>query len=91
MGQAYGVRPSSLLDLDGGSWAAYQFDGATLMLGRWVEAKLEETDKQGKRIHRIQDLLKPYSEAKPATKQYASMAGLVTRKVKIKPDGTWDE
>lgn len=89
MAQTYGARPSSLLGFEPSDWTGWQFDNAVMFFGRWVEAHLEERDKQGKPVHKIENLLKPYREAQ-AEPQYASLRGLVTRKVQVKPDGTWD-
>ena len=58
-------------------------------LGMFIENKLAERDKQHKPVNRLEDLL---AEPKPggAEPQYRSLAGLVKRKVQIRPDGTWD-
>jgi hypothetical protein len=88
MGGAYGVRPSSLLGLDPTDWTAWQFDATVLMFGRWVEAKLNERDKQGKPVNRMETLLLPYGEANQ--KDNSWLRGAVTRKVKVRPDGTWE-
>ena len=81
----YHRPPSSYLGIDD-SWTAYQFDLTVLELGTWVENKLAERDKQGKPKHRLKDLLSDKPE-----QRFAPLGGMVTRKVKIKPDGTWEE
>lgn len=81
----YHRPPSSYLGI-ADNWTAYQFDLTVLELGLWVENKLAERDKHGKPKHTLHDLLTDRPE-----QRFASLAGMVTRKVKIKPDGTWDE
>lgn len=88
MAGAYGVRPSSLLGLDPTDWIAWQFDEVVLMFGRWVEAKLSERDGRGKPVNRIEKLLLPYGEAHKQDGSF--LRGMVTRKVKVRADGTWD-
>ena len=53
----YGARPSSFLGLAPDSWEAYQLDLATWTVGRWIDGKMAERDKQGKPVHKLQDLL----------------------------------
>jgi len=57
-------------------------------LGRYIENKLEERDKQHKPIYRLEDLL---ADPKPggASQAYRSLAGLVTKKMKIPESGVW--
>lgn len=71
------------------SWEAYQIDLCAFQLGRYIENKLEERDKQHKPIYRLEDLL---ADPQPGqgNQAYRSLAGLVKRKVQIRPDGTWD-
>ena len=54
-----------------------------------MENKLAEHDKQGKPIYRLEDLLHDAEPGK-GNQEYRSLAGLVKRKVQIRPDGTWD-
>ncbi len=69
-------------------WAAYQFDMAVGQFGAWVEGKLSERDKAGKPNHTLAGLL---AEQATGERQYASVAGLVTRTVRVKEDGTSDD
>jgi hypothetical protein len=85
----WGVRPSSLSRIDD-EWAAYQFDAAMLGFGREVEQRLSD----GKRT--ADDVLTEIENgsvsadmppAAPARRSgFASMKGLVTRKVKSLED-----
>lgn len=87
MATSYATRPSSFLGLRSDSWEAYQLDLAALTLGRWVENKLAETDKTGKPVNRLNDLLgnsKPDDES-----QFRSLAGMATVKMKIPDSGIW--
>lgn len=61
-----GTRASDLLQIPqwvaetyglDGWWAAYCFDDAVTYVGRWIEAKMSELDKRGKRLHELADLL----------------------------------
>lgn len=83
---SYGQRPSSFLSLSPQSWEAWQVDVVTLQAGRWIEGKLAERDKEGRPVWSIEKLL-----AGNATKSdgFASLKGRA-RKVRSKPDGTWD-
>ena len=54
-----------------------------------MENKLDERDKQGKPIYRLEDLLADPTPGK-GNQAYRSLAGLVKRKVQVRPDGTWD-
>lgn len=86
LGQRYGQRPSSFLGLEPTGWAAYQVDMAALTLGRWVDARLAERDKQGRPVHRLATLLMP-----PETKGsgFRALAKPGLPKVRINADGTW--
>ena len=84
----YSLRPSAVLGVDD-PWAAYQFDMAVGQFGAWVEGKLSERDKAGKPKHTLAGLLA--EKATGGERQYASVAGLATRTVRVKEDGTWDD
>lgn len=86
LAQRYGQRPSSFLGLEPTGWAAYQVDVAALTLGRWVDGKLSERDKQGKPVHQLAALLMP-PEKKDSG--FRALAGPNVRRVKINDDGTW--
>lgn len=88
MATAYGTRPSSLLGYDATLWVAWQFDAAVLTFGRIVEGLMSERDKRGRPVHKLANLLKPYQERQRNDGQF--LRGMVSRKVKVKPDGTWD-
>lgn len=88
MAVAYGTRPSSLLGYEPTLWVAWQFDATVLLFGRYVEAKLSERNKQGKPVHKLANLLRPYQEAQRDDGQW--LRAMVSRTVKVKPDGTWD-
>lgn len=88
LASTYGQRPSHWLGLAPESWEAYQFDVAALRLGRWVEGKLSETDKQGKPKHRLDALLDD-EPRKPAKEQFRSFAGTAMRSVRIDESGIW--
>lgn len=90
MGAEYGQRPSALLGLAPESWEAYQLDLVAFHTGKWVESKLEERDKKHKPIHKLEDLLAEPKEGE-GSKLFGSLIGRVTKKVVIKPDGTWDD
>lgn len=91
MAAEYGQRPSSFLGLPPESWEAYQLDHATFILGKWVENKLNERDAKSKPIYKLEDLLADPKEEGEASPMFRSLAGMVTKKVAIKPDGTWDD
>lgn len=90
MASEYGQRPSSFLGLPPESWEAYQLDLAVYQLGTWVQNKLGEKDKQNRPIYKLADLLADPKEEE-ASPLFRSLAGMVTKKVAIKPDGTWDD
>jgi len=60
-------------------WGAWQMNELTLMVGRRVERNLNE----GK------DAFAGFSFSSNGQKGYRSAKHLVTKKVKINPDGTW--
>lgn len=91
MGSEFGQRPSSFLGLPPESWEAYQLDHAAYILGQWVEAKLAERDAKHKPIYKLEDLLAEPKAEGAGNPLFGSLAGRVTRKVVIKPDGTWDD
>lgn len=86
LGQRYGQRPSSFLGLDAESWEAFQFDMAVLTVGRWIDSKLAERDKQGKPIHRLQDLLR---EDTGPDAEFRSLKSPALRKMRIPENGIW--
>lgn len=56
-------------------WAAYQLDAAVLTLGRWIENKLAEHNKDGSPKWTIERLLE--TEKKPAQRQWLSARSLM--------------
>lgn len=81
------------MGLEPSSWEAYQFDLATLELGRFIENKLAETDDKGKAKHTISELLSVDDGQAAADKeQFRSLAGSgqPIRKVRIPESGVWD-
>lgn len=91
MAAEYGQRPSSFLGLPPESWEAYQLDLVTYYTGKWIESKLEERDKKHKPIYKLEDLLAEPKAEGEGSPMFGSLAGRVTRRVKIRPDGTWDD
>ncbi|GIV73535.1 MAG: hypothetical protein KatS3mg049_2091 [Caldilinea sp.] len=83
LGRRYGQRPSSFLGLAPDSWAAFQLDLACWTLGRWVEAKLAERDRQGRSRYRLQELLQEGRSG------FRPLGGLVTRRMKVPESGIW--
>lgn len=65
-------------------------DLAVYHTGKWIESKLEERDKKHQPIHKLEDLLAEPKQGE-GDRLFGSLAGRVTRKVVIKPDGTWDD
>lgn len=53
----YGQRPSTLLRIDPDRDLAYFIDRESARFGTFIENKLNETDKRGKRKHNLQKLL----------------------------------
>jgi hypothetical protein len=90
MAVAYGQRPSSILGVEG-SWEAYQVDLACLTVGRWVEGKLAERGKKGKRLHRLEDLLRERNtdEENERMRAYRESRGIVARKMMVPESGVW--
>ena len=65
-------------------------DVATLQVGRWVEGKLAERDKQGRPVHSLDRLLgQADKETRRRGEGFASL-GMRARKVRVKEDGTWE-
>ena len=91
MAVTYSCRPSAFLGLPPDSWEAYQLDHATCVLGKWVEAKAGEKDGKGKPIYKFDELLADPKEEGEASPLFRPLAGMVVKKVQIKPDGTWDD
>jgi len=75
--------------LAGDSWEAYQIDLATLELGTHIENKLAERDKQGKVKHTLAELLADKPEDADQ-QRFASLAGMVTKKIAIPESGVWE-
>lgn len=63
-------------------------DVATLQVGRWVEGKLAERDKQGRPRHSLEQLLG--QGAKRGQGEGFASLGMRARKVRMKEDGTWE-
>lgn len=83
----YGARPSAFLGLAADSWEAYQLDLATWTVGRWIDGKMAERDKQGKPVHKLQDLL---SETKKPASQFSSLASKPgIKRMTIPESGIW--
>lgn len=83
------MRPSDYLGLSPSSWEAYQLDLAALELGRWVEGKRDERDKQGRLRHRMADLLRDAPEASPESYQSIAAVGTPLTKMAIPASGIW--
>ena len=64
---------------------AYQLDLATSQLGRWIETCLAERDRQGRPIHRLEDLLRD----DVADQRFRSVKELAVKKMKIPESGVW--
>ncbi len=63
-----------------------------LTFGRWVENRLAERDKKGRPRHTVEELLRDPDEGKKGGKadpSFRALGGKATKKVKVKPDGTW--
>jgi hypothetical protein len=88
LAKRYGQRPSQVLGI-ADEWAAYQLDVATLTVGRWVDGKLSERNKQGRPIHRLTDLLRDKPAQGQSSSGYRSAAGFVVRKMQIPASGVW--
>lgn len=89
LARRYGQRPSQVIGI-ADEWAAYQLDVATLTVGRWVDGKLSERNKQGKPIHRLGDLLREKTEKGQASSSgFRSVTGMVTERRAIPASGVW--
>jgi hypothetical protein len=53
-----------------------------------VENRLAERDRRGRPVHRLEAMLSDQA-ATPEAGRFRSPFGLVKKKVKVKPDGTW--
>jgi len=62
---------------------------ATLELGTHIENKLAERDKQGIAKYTLASLLADTPE-EAAKERFASLAGMVTKKVTLTEAGTWE-
>lgn len=58
---AYSKPPAELVGIRN-TWLAYQFNGAVIFYGRYVEGKLNERDDDGKPIHSIENILSGQGE-----------------------------
>lgn len=58
MGTTYGRLPSEIMGLSDHPALAWMFDDQVMTFGLYIDAKAEETDKKGKRKHRLSDLLR---------------------------------
>jgi hypothetical protein len=50
LGTAYGIRPSAIVGVTN-SWAAFQFDVAVLVFGRWVESRMADGENVQALLH----------------------------------------
>lgn len=69
-------------------------DHACLTLGRWVENKLEERDRKGKRIHKLEGLLVDPNDEDTGREKAAGVsefrqAAPLARKVRVPESGIW--
>lgn len=80
MAEAYGCRPSSILELET-AWGAWQLDQVALIVGRRVENNRNE----GKATFAGFSGQSSVSSGQ----QFRSARGRVRKKVKVKADGTW--
>ena len=88
MARAYGQRPSALLDIDPGSWLAYQVDLAAWELGNEVEGELANRKKGEDPNVLLQKLLGESIRA--STVQAAPLStrpGI--RKIQVPESGVW--
>jgi len=88
LGRRYGQRPSSFLGLPPDSWQAFQFDLATWTVGRWIDGKLAERDKQGHPLHRLQDLLRDAPQGQD-TGGFRSLKHMAAKKMTVPASGIW--
>ena len=84
----FGQRPSSWLGLDPVGWEAYNLDLAVLQVGRYIEGKLAERDKDGKPTHKIEHLS---SDDPVVSSPFASFkaSGVPIEKMKVPESGVW--
>lgn len=77
LASSYGSRPSDLLCIQD-RWLAYEFDNAVFMYGRWVNNKRQETDKKGRPLYSIEDILsgKPNRTHGSILEAFAAQHGL---------------
>lgn len=85
---AFGQRPSSYLGMDPVGWAAYNLDLSVLQVGRYIEGKLAERDKDGKPTHKIENLL---SDDPVVSSTFMSFkaSGMSVQKMAIPESGVW--
>ena len=71
LGTAYGTRPSDIVGVRN-AWAAFQFDVAVLVFGRWVENRRADGENVQALLH------EEYGEgpADPAERRFRSVLGL---------------
>lgn len=79
--------PSEVLGLTPHSWQAWNLDISCLQLGRWIESKLNERNKNGKPVYRLADLLRGH-EQEPAN-EFASLKGFVSEVRRVPESGVW--
>lgn len=81
LSEAYRCRPSSLLEIET-DFAAWQIDEICLMAGRAAEKAAVENSMQ------FSGSNGQFGAKRP--QKFRSMRGMATRKVTVKPDGTWN-
>lgn len=64
LSKATSTRPSEIVDVDD-PWAGYQFDQAVLYVGRYIQSRLDELDKNGRPVYSLNDLLDDAQENCP--------------------------
>ena len=95
MATRYSSRPSEVLGIEDG-WLAYQVDTAALLLGLRVEAltwdgKMTVSAALEKiTAERQADAGTRFARGHGDAGQYRDPRPYVTRKVQVRPDGTWD-
>lgn len=74
--KAFGQRPSAMFGIED-EWLEWDFDHAILFAGKWVEARLEERDKDGRAVYKTLrealNLPKEPMTIKPVSKQMLLM------------------
>jgi len=90
----YSSRPSEVLGIEDG-WLAYQVDTAALLLGLRVEAltadgKMTITAALERITAERKDTGTRFARGHGDAGQYRDPRPYVTRKVQVRPDGTWD-